>query len=196
MIKLFELAENNMATLNKPWISIIPEFRALLARDKGGPGDGSGKYKKKATREFTFIFLMYDFHSPYEHEPYDRRLELSLDNSGLTGKQVDLENDEEFQAAVEKYKDMLANSSKTLQRLRSFKAAMDSQDAFLLSIDYNERTINGGLVHNMKTQQEAMVNVPKLMTALQEIENKVKAEMNENIDMRGNAEKGFDEDPD
>lgn len=196
MIKLFELAENNMATLNKPWISLIPEFRALLTRDKGGPGDGSGKYKKKATREFTFIFLMYDFHSPYENEPYDRRLELSLDNSDLTGKQVDLDNDEVFQEAVEKYNRMLEESSKTLQRLRSFKAAMDSQDRFLLSIDYNERTINGGIVHNLKTSQDAMANIPKLMTALQELENKVKAEINDNVDMRGNAEKGFDEDPD
>jgi hypothetical protein len=195
MIKLFEIGDNNMVTLNKPWISLIPEFRVLLARDKGQPGE-SGRAKHKATREFTFMYLMYDFHSPYENEPEERRLELSLDSAQLTDKWAGYANDVEFHTAVEKYTDMLANSSKTLQRLRSFKAAMDAQDTFLLSIDYNERNINGGLVHNIKTSQDAMVNIPKLMTAFTELENKVKAEMNDSTDMRGGAEKGIEEDPD
>lgn len=195
MIKLFELGDNNMVTLNKPWISLIPEFRVLLARDKGEPGQ-SGRAKWKATREFTFMYLMYDFHSPYENEPDERRLELSLDSAQLTDKWQNYTNDTEFHEAVDKYIEMLNNSSKTLQRLRSFKAAMDAQDSFLLSINYNERNINGGLVHNLKTSQDAMANIPKLMAAFTELENKVKAEMNDSTDMRGGAEKGIEEDPD
>jgi hypothetical protein len=111
MILLFELQENNMVSLNKEWISTIPQFRRLLARDKGGSGDGSGKYKKQATREFTYIFHLLDFHSPLENYPKEKRKQLALEFADLKGKQSSVDNDAELQDAIEMYQDLLANSS-------------------------------------------------------------------------------------
>lgn len=198
MIKLFELGDNNMATLNKPWISLIPEFRALLARDKGGPGDGSGKYKKKATREFTLLFLLLDFHSPYEEEPDDLRLEHSLSAAGIEPEkwEGDYKRDAEFLAAMAKYKDMLANSSVSLRGLRSMKAATHAMYKHLEEVDFTEETNAGGLKYDIKKVQEAIRLMPKQEEALAEMESKVKAQINDTTDMWGDSTKGFEEDPD
>jgi len=197
MIKLFELGDNNMATLNKPWISLIPEFRALLARDKGGPGDGSGKYKKKATREFTFIYLMYDFHSPYEEEPDDIRLTHSLAGAGieLDKWEGDYKKDSEFLSAVAKYKEMLANSSVSLRGLRAMKNATHAMYAHLETVDFTEETNAGGLKYDIKKVQEAIRLMPKQEEALAEMESKVKAQINDTTDMWGDSTKGYSEDP-
>ena len=197
MIKLFELGDNNMVTLNKPWISLVPEFRALLARDKGSAGDGSGKYKKKATREFTLIYLLEDFHSPYEEEEYERRLQFSLEASQITpDKWQDMQTDEEFMYALTKYQDMVAHSSVSLQTLRDMKASKLAMNKFLRNINFADETNSGGLKYDIRKIQDTITNMPKLEMAIQEMEEKVRLEINETLDMRGDAEKGVREDPD
>lgn len=197
MIKLFELGDNNMVTLNKPWISLVPEFRALLARDKGSAGDGSGKYKKKATREFTLIYLLEDFHSPYEEEGYDRRLQFSLEAAQITlDKWQDMQTDEEFMYALIKYKDMVNHSSVSLQTLRDMKAAKLSMNTFLRTVNFAQETNTGGLKYDIRKIQDAITHMPKLEEAIAEMEAKVRIEISDTLDMRGDAEKGVREDPD
>ena len=196
MIKLFELGENNMVSLDKVWISTVPAFRALLARDKGGPGDGSGKYKKKATREFTYLYHMLDFHSPLEEYPWSERVELALDWAGLQGKFSEYEKDTEFQHAAETYQMMLDNSSKSLQTLRSMRKAVDSMNIFLDSVDFSLTTEKGFLVYDVKKVNDVIIAMPKIQAALEEMEHKVKTEMLDTVEMRGGAAKGVEEDPD
>lgn len=197
MIKLFELGDNNMVTLNKPWISLVPELRALLARDKGSAGDGSGKYKKKATREFTAIFMLEDYHSPYESEPYNRRLQFALEASGISeDKWKEMQSDEEFMIALLKYRDMVLHSSTSLQTLRDMVSAKLSMNKFLRTINFSDETNAGGLKYDIKKIQDAIINMPKLEHAIAEMEEKVKMEINDTLDMRGGAEKGVEEDPD
>jgi len=193
MIKLFEMGDNYMVSLNKEWISTIPEFRRLLARDKGGPGDGSGKYKKQATREFTYIFHMYDFRSPFENYAEKEREDEALAISGLTKAKVN--SDKDLWAAIEKYQERLANSSKTLQGLRSMKYAIDKMYDYLETIDFTERDEKGALVNNPKTIQAIIKDMPSVSKSLNELEELVKQEMEGEVGLRGDAEKGYDEDP-
>jgi len=197
MIKLFELGDNNMVTLNKPWISLVPEFRALLARDKGSAGDGSGKYKKKATREFTLIYLLKDFHSPYEDETYERRLQFALEASQISeDKWKEMQTDEEFMYAITKYEDMVLHSSTSLQTLRDMKAAKLSMNIFLRTVNFAQETNAGGLKYDILKLQTAIKNMPGLEESIAEMEAKVRVEINDTMDMRGEAEKGQQEDPD
>lgn len=196
MILLFELGENNMVSLNKVWISTIPQFRRLLARDKGGPGDGSGKYKKQATREFTYMYHLLDFHSPLENYRKDKRKEMALEFAGLIGKETDIENDPDLQDAIELYKELLANSSTSLQTLRAMKFARGAMDEYLETIDFTKKNEKGDLIHSVKQVQDNIIGMPKAQAALDEMEDKVKREMLDTFEMRGGAEKGVAEDPD
>lgn len=194
MIKLFEIGENNMVQLNKEWISLIPEFRKLLARDKGGPGDGSGKYKKQATREFTYIFMMYDFRSPYENFKHEEREAEALRCSELTKGRV--ESDGDLWAAIRVYQKLLDNSSKILQSYRKMKGTVDHVSDYLETVDLNERTDTGSKVHSIKEVQDAIKNQPTTIKALAEMEEAVKQELEDGSGLRGDATKGYDEDPD
>lgn len=196
MILLFELGDNNMVTLNKEWISTIPQFRRLLARDKGGPGDGSGKYKKQATREFTYMFHYLDFHSPLENYPKAKRKQMALEFADLKGKENSVDNDVELQDAIEMYNDLLENSSITLQTFRAMKYTRHAMDNSLLTRDYDKTAKDGKLVYDMKKDQESIIMMPKVIAALDEMEDKVRQEMLDTFEMRGGAEKGVDEDPD
>lgn len=193
MIKLFELGENQMAVLNKEWISLIPEFRRLLARDKGGPGDGSGKYKKQATREFTYIFLRYDFRSPLENWDVEEREKESLRMADLErGK---MESDGDLWEAIRMYEKLQAEASPTLRTLRRLRTSVDDLTTYIDEMDLRERTENGAKVHSPKEKQEAINGMPRTMKTLDEMETQVRAELTDEIGLRGEATKGFDEDP-
>lgn len=196
MILLFEIGENNMVSLNKVWISTIPQFRRLLARDKGGPGDGSGKYKKQATREFTYIYHLCDFHSPLENYGKIKRKQMALEFSGMADKESDVDNDPDLQDAIELYKELIANSSSSLQTLRAMKSARQAMDEYLQDIDFNKKDAQDRLVHSVKAVQDNIIGMPKAQAALDEMEDKVKREMLDTFEMRGGAEKGVAEDPD
>lgn len=194
MIELFVIGENNMVDLNKVWISTIPEFRALLARDKGGPGDGSGKYKKQARREFTYIYHMYDFRSPYENFKPKEREEEALRCSELTRGKV--QSDGALWDAIKVYEQLMANCALSLQTYRKLKATVTNLENYLENVDLNDRTDNGAKVHSIKEVQDAVRNQAATIESLTKLENAIKQEMKGESGMRGDATKGYDEDPD
>lgn len=194
MIKLFELGENSMVQLNKEWISMIPEFKRLLTKDKGGPGDGSGKYKKHATRQFTYIFLRYDFRSPLENYNDEEREIESMRMAELTPGQVQADGD--LWDAIRMYQQLLDKCSPTLKTYRDLKDSVDDLTEYIKEMNLRERTAMGAKVHSPKDKQEAINGMPKTMETLTKLELAVKQEMNEDGGMRGDAVKGGDEDPD
>lgn len=194
MIKLFEVGDNNMALLNKEWISLIPEFRRLLARDKGGPGDGSGKYKKQAQREFTYIFLRYDFRSPYENYKDDKREEESLRCSGL--ERGRMESDGDLWEAIRMYKLLQNESSVTLQTYRDLRDSVEDLREYIRDMNLHERTEMGAKVHSPKDKQDAINGMLKTMQTLKFLEDAVQQELSGDSGLRGDATKGQDEDPD
>lgn len=63
--------------INEPELFLIKEFKALLDRD-------TSKLKTKAFREFTYIYLMIDWKSPYSDFSDVERHEAALIDSELT----------------------------------------------------------------------------------------------------------------
>lgn len=196
MQELFTVGENGMVELNKPWIQLVPEFRALTARDKGGSGDGSGRYKKKATREFTFIFHMLDYKSPLENNPLERE-NLARQFATLDEEDVKkLRADEEFMAAYERYEKFIETQSTKLSSLRSLKIAKARMDHHIETVDFSAETNSGALKYDMNKIQASMLNMPKLDAAIHDMEVAVRHELGDTADMRGGAQKGLQEDPD
>jgi hypothetical protein len=194
MIQLFTVGENSMAELNKAWISLIPEFRRLLARDKGGPMDGSGKYKKQAQREFTYIFLRYDFTSPYENMEELEREVISLQASGM--ERGRMESDGDLWEAIRMYNKLQETRSVTMQTYRELKESTQDLSTYIRSMDLYERTEQGAKVHSPKEKQDAINGMPKTMLTLKELEEAVKQELSGDPGLRGDATKGYDEDAD
>lgn len=197
MQELFIVGENQMVILNKPWISLIPAFRAILARDKGGPQDGSGKYKKKAIREFTFIYHMLDFRSPLESRDPDTRLQMSMEYAQLSEDKIEelMNKDEEYQLAWATYQDFIDNCSTSLQTLRDMKVAKHAMNKHLRTINFSAETNSGGLKYDIIKVQTAIKNMPGLEAAIDEMERQVRAQIDGTFEMRGGAEKGVEEDP-
>ena len=179
-----------MVTLNKEWISTVPQFRAIIARDK------ISRYKPKATAEFTYLFHLLDFHSPLENTNKNDRKKKALEYAGLLDRENDLDNDPIFQDAVEEYKYLLDNSSVSLQSYRAMKYSRQAMDISLGNRNYDSMDNNGRLIYDMKKDQESIINMPKVIAALDEMEEKVKQEMMDTFEMRGGASKGGQEDPD
>lgn len=186
MIKLFELGDNYLIDLNKDWISTISEFKDILRRDKGSKGDTQGRAKLQASKEFTYIFHMVDFRSPYENFPVEERKERALADAGITEYQSE---DDLIIEALAKYKLLLENSSPTLRLLRAVKSSM-------LPLERYFETFTPLMPNDIKDHIANIKNMPAMQKALVEFEDQVKLESLEEGAIRGQAEKGWKEDPD
>jgi hypothetical protein len=63
--------------------------------------DKEGKYKLRAFREFTYIYLALDWQSPYADFSEQERHQLSLNDAKMTEEEF---NNPEFRAACRKFK--------------------------------------------------------------------------------------------
>lgn len=194
MHELFVVGDNYIVDLNKAWISTVPEFRRLLTKDKGGPGDGSGKYKKQAQREFTFIYHRYDFRSYTESWKEDKRHEECLRISGLERGKVEADGD--LWEAIRQYEKMLHLASITLQAYRDMKEAVQDLTGEIRDMKLSERTEMGAKVYNAADKQKAIIGMGATLKSLSELEQLVKQELSGDTGLRGDAEKGGDEDID
>lgn len=186
MIKLFELGEDYMCSLNKEWISMIPEFKELLRRDKGSKGDNQGRAKAQAQREFTYIYLLMDFRSPYENFLPDERREHARRDAEFPDDWIP---DTEVRAAIAKYQLLLENSSPSLRLLRAVKISAQPIENYFMNFTPIEPD---DLAKHIKICKD----LPGLQKSLKEYEDQVKQEALDESSLRGQAEKGYKEDPD
>ncbi len=83
MNELFILDNESLIDINKVWISTVRDLKAILSRDRGSPGDTQGRKKLQAKKEFTFIYHMVDYRSPYEKYEEKSKIEEAIKNADL-----------------------------------------------------------------------------------------------------------------
>jgi hypothetical protein len=71
------LVKNGILEINKPEAREIPEYKALIVRDKGTEGDSEGRKKQGAMRELLYIYLILDPRSMYYNLSKEERKELA-----------------------------------------------------------------------------------------------------------------------
>jgi hypothetical protein len=185
-MRLFTIGSDFQAELNIDWLSLVPEFSALLRRDKGSKGDYRGEKKLKARREFTFIYFDLDFTSPLkEYEEFERR-QQALHYAGLTESDLD----EAVMAAHKEYNNLLMNSSRSLKTLRAVKKSLDQLDKYFEEIDFSKVDKMGKLLHTTDSYLKNLKTLKGAYDSVDEFEDRVKQELTGDGGIRGNASLG------
>lgn len=185
-MRLFTIGEDFQVELNKEWIFLIPEFNALLKRDKGSQGDYRGDKKLKARREFAFIYFDLDFTSPIrEYEDFERRTEAMkyamLEESDIDGPLMD---------AHRKYNELLQQSSRSLKTLQAIEHSLNALDIYFLNLNFDERDKKGELVHSPNAYLLNLERVGKAYDAVDKFKKRVEEELKGDVSIRGQASLG------
>lgn len=187
-IFLFDNAKNEVI-INEPEVLLIREFAALWTNERNiTKEDPKGVHKTRAYREFTYIWLMIDWASPYsDYAEQERHLEC-LKDANITEEEW---SNPEFRAACRKYRE-LQNSSRSLKLIRSAQGIVDKITDYFDTIDLTERDeLTGKPIFKTKDVMAEMQTVSKVVEELKTLEFMYKKEQEAESDIRGDAEVGF-----
>lgn len=172
---------DSILELNQPEILLIKEFKDLFERD-------SSKGKAKSFREFTYIYLMIDWKSPYAEYSDMERHEAAMSDSNLKQEEF---NDPVFRAACKKYQEM-QNKNIKIQAVQSAQFLVHRIiDYFDNIVDFEKVNENGMPIYKMKDVMTEMSNLGGVLDELDELKKRVKKGMASESDLRGGATEGF-----
>ena len=190
MVKIFQYNNaNGSVELNTPEIILVKEFEALMKNERNiTEQDKTGKFKSKAFREFTYIYLALDWQSPYADYPEQERHQLSLQDAKMTNDEF---NDPEFRAACRKFRD-IQNQTRSIRLLKAAQETVDKFMDYFHNIDPEERDpLTGKPIFKVKDIMAEISSLSKVQDELNTLEQMVKKEMAESSQLRGGYEDGF-----
>lgn len=176
-------------SINDPSILLVREIDALMNPERNKTkSDKTGKLKTRAFREFKFIYLFFDWESPYfEYSEQDKHNECLLD-SDLSEEEY---NDPVFKEACRKY-DEIQNSSLEIKLLRAAMFAVEKQIEYLQNVDLSERDpVSGKPIFKSKDLIAEIKGCKDLISSLRELEVQVKRGSDSESNLRGNIEAGL-----
>lgn len=186
-MELFIIEENQV--ILSPELRLVPTFKKLITRDKD-------RYKRSALSEFSYIYFMYDYKSPYmKYAEKDREEQII--------KQFKLgENwkpDEDIKAAIKQYIEFQETPS--IKVLKSTKEALLNASKVIDVMNETVSTALDGEQKDMVTAIETVDNLlklaeklPKMISTIVTLEEKVQKEQHENAKVRGGGQTGHYED--
>lgn len=183
---------NNRIELNVPEILLVREFAELMKNERNiCKEDPKGEYGLRAFREFTYIWLAIDWHSPYnEYDEQERHQEALLD-AQMTEEEF---NNPEFRAACRKYRNMQEEN----RSIKLLKAAQNTVDKFIdyfNNVDPEERDLQTGKpIFKVKDLITEISNLHKVHEELKVLESMVKQDLTQVSTIRGGAIEGFEPD--
>lgn len=180
---------NETLMLNDESILLIREFDALMNEERNKTkSDKLGKHKTLAWKELKYIYLFFDWSSPYfQYAEQDRHNEALLD-SGLTEQEF---NDPKFREACRRY-DALQNSSLEIRLLKSAMNAVENQIYYFEHIDLQERdALTGKPIFKSKDLITEIKGSKDIITGLRDLELQVKKGEEADNTLRGNVEAGL-----
>lgn len=166
---------------------LTKEFETLLSEKRNKIKGKIDKTKSRAFREFKYIYLFFDWQSPYFKIPEQERHEEALKDAELTKEEFD---DEDFRAACRKY-NYIQNSSIEMKLLKAAMSAIDKQIYYLENIDLQERDENGKPIFKSKDLITEIKGSENLITTLRSLEQQVKTGIEDSKTLRGNVEAGM-----
>lgn len=179
---------NGKIEINDESLLLTKEFELLLDLNRNKTKeDKTGKLKSKAFKEFKYIYLFFDWESPYfKYSEQDKHSE-SFKDSGLSEEEF---NDELFRAACRKY-DEVQNSSLDIKLLKAAMIAVEGQIYYLEHVDLNERDpVSGKPIFKSKDLIAEIKGCKDLISSLRELEKQVKEGIESESTLRGDLEIG------
>lgn len=178
-------------TLNEYEILLVKEFATLYDTSRNKcKKDPTGIHRLKAWKEFTYIFLMLDFKSPYLEYIEQERHEAAMQDSGLTQEEW---NDPDFRAACRKYMG-IKDSSRVLSLIKTAYRTLEKMRVFLDNIDFTDMDGNGKYLNDPKKTLESIGQIGKMSDYLKELEDTYKkGQEAKPTRYRGDVELGLDD---
>lgn len=190
MIKVFQYDNvTGKVELNTPEILLIREFAALMdiKRNKCKE-DPEGKYKLRAFREFTYIYLAIDWMSPYRDYYEQDRHQEALRDADITEEEF---NNPEFRAACRKYR-ALQDETRSIKLLKAAQNVIDKFVDYFNNIDVEERDEQTGKpIYKTKDVMAEISSLHKVHEELVILESQVKKEISETSSIRAGAVDGY-----
>jgi len=182
--------EENFKVVVDTELKLIPEFKALITRDRTPD-------KKTALKEFSYIYFIHDHRSPYYIYPEDeRRLRVSTD----AGLGQDYKPDKKVEDAVVKYLEL--SKTPTIKSLASIREGLltssrlidslrERIDAALTDPDLEDLE---PIVRSVTRMLEISEKLPKAIENITTLEEKIKKEESNDTRIKGGGKKGMFED--
>lgn len=167
-------AQTGQVEINKPELLLIKEFAALFDTTRNKcKQDPNGTQHLRAFREFTYIYLMLDWKSPYSEESeQDRHIDVLAD-SKLTQEEFD---DPKFRVACRKYRE-LQETSLTVKLYNSAKNTISRFIDYFDSVDPQERDpLTGRPIYKVKDIMSEIGNLSEMLDEFKNLELQVKKE--------------------
>ncbi len=180
---LLKLDDKNKITIH-PEALMVKEYKAIWDRDKS-------KGKKKALKEISFIYYNADYKSPfskYDDETKNKEIRKTL------GLEEGWEPDSKIKAAIDRYNELQKTPS--LDFLESVREALNRLKKFYREVDFFATDKNGKPIYDVKKLTGAIKDSKGLLDNINDLEEKVKQELETEGRLKGGEEKGYFEDPD
>ena len=180
---------NNEVLIDDESIMLIREFEALNDNDRNkSKEDKSGKKKLRLFKELKYLYLFFDWASPYfSYSEQERHREALLD-SGLTDDEF---KDEIFNNACKKYQEL----QESILEIRMLKAAMRAVEEvihYFETLDSSERDpVTGKPILKTKAIIAEIKGCKDLITSLRDLETQVKKGLEKENTLRGGIETGL-----
>lgn len=190
MIKIFQYNNaNGTVELNTPEIILTDEFRELMSDERNiSSSDKSGRFKERAFREFTYIYLALDWQSPYADFPAQEKHAMAMKDAKLTEEEW---NDPSFRAACRKFKS-IQESTRSIRLLQAAQETVDKFMDYFHNIDPEERDqLTGKPIFKVKDIMAEISSLSKVQEELNTLENMVKKEIQETSSLRGGYVEGY-----
>lgn len=190
MIKVFQYDNvTGKVELNTPEILLVREFAALMdVKRNKCKEDPEGKYKLRAFREFTYIYLAIDWMSPYRDYYEQDRHQEALRDANITEEEF---NNPEFRVACRKYR-ALQDETRSIKLLKAAQNVIDKFVDYFNNIDVEERDEQTGKpIYKTKDVMAEISSLHKVHEELVILESQVKKEISETSSIRAGAVDGY-----
>ena len=168
-------------------ILLVREFAKLWEPERNKcKEDKKGEQRIRAYKEFTYIYLVLDFKSPYFKYLEKDKHEAELADSGLD--ETDLK-DEDFLAAYHKYQEM-QETDPILSLIKTAYHTIYKMRVHLDGIDFSECDADGKPIYKPKDVIADLTSISKIRTELQTLEELHKTNQEAAAKVRGDVELG------
>lgn len=169
-------------------ILLVKEFAKLWEPKRNVcKEDKKGELRLRAYKEFTYIFLVLDFKSPYFKYLERDKHEAALADSGL--EESDLQ-DEDFLAAYHKYQE-IQEEDPILALIKTAYHTIYKMRVHLDSIDFSEVDVDGKPLYKPKDVIGDLTSISKIRSELKTLEELHKTDQEADAKVRGDVSLGM-----
>ena len=169
-------------------ILLVKEFAKLWEPERNKcKEDKKGEQRIRAYKEFTYIYLVLDFKSPYFKYLEKDKHEAALADSGLTEEDL---SDADFRAAYYKYQE-IQETDPILSLIKTAYHTIYKMRVHLDNIDFSEFFADGKPIYKPKDVIGDLTSISKIRSELQALEELHKTNQEAEAAVRGGISLGM-----